>query len=700
MQLTPDFLRLRVPESDALLARVQATGEIDTWDEEQRCIGAAIADNSLLDGELTGLEPEDFADPTHGELLVVMRLLRERRGSFDLDTLCDILHRHNRLRPSGGRRYLRKLLLRGEKSLGALAPSARLLKRVGKFRREEQQVAPVSRPAVAGASTPAHLGTNGAAGTSAPTAGREAGATSTATCLADIDAVPVEWLWHPYLALGTVALLSGEPGCGTTYLALAIAAAVTNGSTPLSDQLDEVAEAPADSGLAASGQSPIANGQLRSPTNNVKRETENGNAVLFLATDSPSRVIRPRFDRLGGDPARLHLVAKSVPAHRPAAGNRGRREPLPECQTLLESIETALLATGAKLVIIDTLQAFVGDSPGRLPLDELRRLAEEYNCCILLVRHVNRARSGRVRVRTMSGLDLVGATSTELLAGISPYDPERRLLAPVRSNVGPLGPALGYAISAEGDFQATGPSELAPDGLLAPALRPEQRSAFEEAVSFLQEALAEGAVRATELQKRAKQEHISPASLQRAKARLGVVSRKFEGHGLWYWNLPGNEGEWADPVLEDLAEGPAVRHFADRLDEVEATGFFVKFARLATIEQVEKVDVREWVCDSSRGDYPRLLRDQFNRAMFDAGKPPWQGEGPCGTPPHTLEDLENLGVTREDAVLLVDLKKHFDYPLDPGCENCLVGRYDEHRLLEIMRKLLGEEAADKSIPAD
>jgi hypothetical protein len=42
-----------------------------------------------------------------------------------------------------------------------------------------------------------------------------------------IDPEPVDRLWEPYLACGTLALLSGEAGSGTTFMALALAAAIT-----------------------------------------------------------------------------------------------------------------------------------------------------------------------------------------------------------------------------------------------------------------------------------------------------------------------------------------------------------------------------------------------------------------------------------------------------------------------------------------
>jgi hypothetical protein len=45
--------------------------------------------------------------------------------------------------------------------------------------------------------------------------------------LADLQPQPVEWLWQHRLAAGTLAMLSGEPGSGKTWVALAIAAALT-----------------------------------------------------------------------------------------------------------------------------------------------------------------------------------------------------------------------------------------------------------------------------------------------------------------------------------------------------------------------------------------------------------------------------------------------------------------------------------------
>jgi len=54
--------------------------------------------------------------------------------------------------------------------------------------------------------------------------------------LADLQPQPVEWLWQHRLAAGTLAMLSGEPASGKTWVALAIAAALTRGRDPFTGE--------------------------------------------------------------------------------------------------------------------------------------------------------------------------------------------------------------------------------------------------------------------------------------------------------------------------------------------------------------------------------------------------------------------------------------------------------------------------------
>jgi hypothetical protein len=54
--------------------------------------------------------------------------------------------------------------------------------------------------------------------------------------LAGLPPQPVEWLWPHRLAAGTLAMLSGEPGSGKTWVALAIVAALTRGRDPFTGE--------------------------------------------------------------------------------------------------------------------------------------------------------------------------------------------------------------------------------------------------------------------------------------------------------------------------------------------------------------------------------------------------------------------------------------------------------------------------------
>ena len=50
--------------------------------------------------------------------------------------------------------------------------------------------------------------------------------------MSEINAEEVQWLWYPYIPLGKLTILQGDPGEGKTSFILAVIAALTRGEKP------------------------------------------------------------------------------------------------------------------------------------------------------------------------------------------------------------------------------------------------------------------------------------------------------------------------------------------------------------------------------------------------------------------------------------------------------------------------------------
>jgi putative DNA primase/helicase len=129
--------------------------------------------------------------------------------------------------------------------------------------------------------------------------------------LADLQPQPVEWLWQHRLAAGTLAMLSGEPGSGKTWVALAIAAALTRGRDPFTGE------------------------KLKPAT------------VLYASAEhAAAQVIQPRFAGLHGDPARLVILRRAFSASSMSSPDSALRD-------LPNALHDALQKTQPHLVILD-----------------------------------------------------------------------------------------------------------------------------------------------------------------------------------------------------------------------------------------------------------------------------------------------------------------------------------------------------------
>jgi hypothetical protein len=135
-------------------------------------------------------------------------------------------------------------------------------------------------------------------------------------------------------------------------------------------------------------------------------------------------------------------------------------------------------------------------------------------------------------------VDITGAARCELLVAKDPEDSSRVIMAQSKSNLGPLGASLVYSIGRGGLLKWCGESSHRADDLLMGTPNAEQRSALEEAKAFLSETLSAAPMPTKEVESKAKANGISPATLRRAKAQMGIKKQPSGFGGPWVLALP------------------------------------------------------------------------------------------------------------------------------------------------------------------
>jgi hypothetical protein len=314
----------------------------------------------------------------------------------------------------------------------------------------------------------------------------------------------IDWLWEPYVPAGAVTLLTGATGVGKTYLSLALSAAVTRGRP---------VNLPPD--IAASA------GMSLTPA-----------GVLYLTVgNDPEQFLRPRFDKLDGDAERLRVIR----------GFDSEREVLAygalQTHELSESLPFLLQKHQVRLLVIDPFETYLACNRGKTTerslelIELLSRLAEDHRCGVLLV--------GSTRPEAR----LSAAVRSALVAGLAPGNLHgERALLQVKSNLGPVGRPLGYAIEAGDVLCWRGETGVSDAGLLLPEEDTQRRTALREAMEFLLRELAAGPVPAVRIRQAAKDVGISLTTLKRAKAHLGVLSDK-DGQAKWDWSLANSSAQ-------------------------------------------------------------------------------------------------------------------------------------------------------------
>lgn len=346
--------------------------------------------------------------------------------------------------------------------------------------------------------------------------------------LSQVRPEPIEWLWPGRIPAGRLCLLDGDPDEGKSLVTLDLAARVTVGRE-------------------------FPDGTCGPPP---------GGVVLVGCEDGVSDTIVGRLQAAQADLSRVHMF------HGTSGADQGKGLPsFPEDCPLLEE---TVRESNARLVIVDPLLAFissnawsVNDQRVRRALAPLARVAEQTRAAMILVRHLSKWGGGQRAIYRGSGsIGIMGSARTAFLVARDPEEPDVRVLAATKNNLGAPPASLGFRIVVDAQsrphIEWTGSVDVTAEEIVqVPSLR--RGAHLPRAVVFLEKLLGKGPCPRESVVRRTRAHGISNRTLLRAKSQLEVVSKETREHGknVWYWSLADAKGSKPDSP-EYPADGRAV----------------------------------------------------------------------------------------------------------------------------------------------
>lgn len=210
-----------------------------------------------------------------------------------------------------------------------------------------------------------------------------------------------------------------------------------------------------------------------------------------------------------------------------------------------EKIRRAIADFNAKLLVIDPVQAYLGDadisnvSGMRKMLRQLSIWAGMYDCAIVLIGHLNKKQSSKDLYRSLGSIDLIASARSVIQIEESSTDPGIKTIRQVKNSLAPKGRDLFFAIDADRCIQWVECDESgelpSPDEMNISIVKMSKQA---QAAEVLKVMLKDEPMKSSEVQALFKRENISEKTLFITKKNLGIRSVKRDG--VWYWQLPNS----------------------------------------------------------------------------------------------------------------------------------------------------------------
>ncbi len=308
------------------------------------------------------------------------------------------------------------------------------------------------------------------------------------TFFTDINSKSIEWLWYPYIPLGKITLVQGDPGDGKTTFILSLIAGLSNNS-------------------------PLPCTEIKMECFSIYQNTE----------DDIEDTIKPRLESNNANCSRICFIDK-----------------LDEALTLDdERIEDAINKVHAKLVVLDPIQSFVGENVDmnransmRPRLNKLKEMAERTGCAVVLVGHFNKNSGGKVGYRGLGSIDIPAAARSVLIVAKTKED-DLRVLAQAKNNLAPIGKSLAFSLE-NGHVNWKGEYAIGLDELISGS-SVESSVKLNSAIEIIYDLLSAGAKPSKVIFQECNKKGISKRTVNTAKNQIKIHT--YKEADCWFWEL-------------------------------------------------------------------------------------------------------------------------------------------------------------------
>lgn len=231
------------------------------------------------------------------------------------------------------------------------------------------------------------------------------------TLYSDVQATSVHWLWYPFIAVGKITLLQGDPGDGKSTMMMNLIAELSKG------------------GKTPDGK-PIGTPQR---------------VIYQCSEDGVSDTIKPRLERCGADCRKVAFINEETYSGLTLDDER---------------IRQAIIEFRPRLVVIDPIQAYLGSDSdlqiagrARKLMQRLGMWASVYDCAIVLIGHLNKKEGTKGLYRSLGSIDVVAAARSVLQVERDQKDTDIRIVRQIKNSLAPSDGEIRFSITAEMGFQ-------------------------------------------------------------------------------------------------------------------------------------------------------------------------------------------------------------------------------------------------------